>query len=169
MSDEHPINANDWAKAYPEPRARTPTLTSITPREIEQRLDQGQKHGIDFVIVDVRRTDCTAMIPGAINLPAHSLFLAASTLAVILADVPLLIFHCNRSNGRGPRAAGWFADELQRQTGASDQQIAERVAILHGGIVAWEEHFGAGHLEERGNPRKADEDQQGSRRATVQL
>lgn len=45
----------------------------------------------------------------------------------------MLIFHCNncKETGRGPRAAGWFRAELERQ-GISQSQ--PKVLILEGGI-----------------------------------
>lgn len=90
------------------------------------------------------------MIPGAINLPAHSLPVSVPTLVALLSAVPLVLFHCNRSNGRGPRAAGWYADALQDHLSLSDEHLAQRVAILEGGIVAWEARFGTGAIEQRG-------------------
>lgn len=68
----------------------------------------------------------------------------------ILHSIPLVLFHCNRSNGRGPRAAGWYADALQEALNLSDEETAKRVGVVEGGIVAWEETYGAGSLEERG-------------------
>lgn len=90
------------------------------------------------------------MIPGAVNLPAQSFYVSLPSLVRILASVPLVIFHCSRSNGRGPRAAGWYADALQAHSKLSDEIVAKRVRILHGGIVAWEAHVGQGSIEQRG-------------------
>lgn len=90
------------------------------------------------------------MIPGAINLPAHSLSVSLPTLVETFATIPLLVFHCNRSTGRGPRAAGWYADALQKRLNLTDKVVSERVKILKGGIVAWESHFGQGSLDRRG-------------------
>lgn len=68
----------------------------------------------------------------------------------LLLHIPLVIFHCSRSAGRGPRAAGWFADALDTRGIFSTEVVAKRVAILQGGIVRWEEVYGAGSLEKRG-------------------
>lgn len=96
------------------------------------------------------------MIPGAVNFPAHSLFLSAPTLVKSLSTIPIIIFHCNRSNGRGPRAAGWYADCMQSQFKLTDEEVAKRVGILQGGIVAWEEKYGIGEISERGNKRRVN-------------
>lgn len=92
------------------------------------------------------------MIPSAINLPAHSLPLSLPTLLPLLANVPLILFHCNQSHGRGPKAAGWYADALQDHLKLDDAQTAAKVGVVKGGVVAWEEAFGAGSLQERGKP-----------------
>jgi arsenical-resistance protein 2 len=101
-----------------------------------------------------------SMIPGAINLPAHSFHVALPTLLHLLAPIPMIIFHCGRSNGRGPRTAGWYADALQKHLNLSNEAVSKRVRVLTGGIVAWEARFGQGSLQERGVT---------SGKATVQL
>lgn len=75
----------------------------------------------------------------------------------LLAPVKLVVFHCNRSNGRGPRAAGWYADALQQHLGIDDDEVATRVGIVVGGIVAWEETYGMGPMAERGTRRGASD------------
>ena len=107
------------------------------------------------------------MIPGTINLPAHSLPLALDRLVPILPSVPLIAFQCDASRGRGPRAADWYADALQDYlavSGPADAQGGsdhQRVGVLIGGIKAWEEAYGASPVEERGktpNLRSIDHD-----------
>ena len=97
------------------------------------------------------------ILPGAINLPAHTLPATLPTLAPMLSTIPKLIFHCNSSKGRGTRAAGWVADALVKmhtQSGATEEQaqqsIAQQVLILTGGVVAWTEKHGKRPLETRG-------------------
>lgn len=97
------------------------------------------------------------MIPGAVNFPAHSLYLSAPTLVKSFSNIPIILFHCNRSNGRGPRAAGWYADVLQDSLHLTDEEVARRVGILQGGIVAWEEQNGKGEVHERGTKRSIDQ------------
>jgi rhodanese-related sulfurtransferase len=170
---EHPINSKHWHDVYGEPRPRTDhPLRSVSVDELTALVQSGtQRAGTDFLVVDVRRADCEVsarcacswarnlqlttlhlqtLIPGAINLPAHSLPAALPGLLPLLSRVPLVVFHCNRSNGRGPRSAGWYADALQAHLALSDADVSARVAILAGGIVAWEERHGVGELSRRG-------------------
>ncbi|PWN96150.1 hypothetical protein FA09DRAFT_300336 [Tilletiopsis washingtonensis] len=149
---EHPINSKHWHDVYGEPRPRTDhPLRSVSVDELTALVQSGtQRAGTDFLVVDVRRADCETLIPGAINLPAHSLPAALPGLLPLLSRVPLVVFHCNRSNGRGPRSAGWYADALQAHLALSDADVSARVAILAGGIVAWEERHGVGELSRRG-------------------
>ncbi|EIM23828.1 hypothetical protein WALSEDRAFT_61664 [Wallemia mellicola CBS 633.66] len=77
------------------------------------------------------------MIPGAINLPADSLSLTLPSL------LPSL------NHGRGPRAAGWFAETLNEYLN-TDEGLRDCVYALTGGIKAWKEKFGSCSLEDRG-------------------
>lgn len=76
------------------------------------------------------------MIPHAINLPSQTFHASLPVVHSVLAPIPLVIFHCNRSNGRGPRTAGWYADYL-----ASKGEKTDKVKVLKGGIVSWREKF----------------------------
>jgi len=76
------------------------------------------------------------MIPHAINLPAQSFHASLPVVRQILDSIPLAIFHCTKSNGRGPRTAGWYADYL-----VSKGESPDKVKVLKGGIVAWRERF----------------------------
>jgi hypothetical protein len=51
-------------------------------------------------------------------------------------SVPLVIFHCSSSNGRGPRCAGWYQDALVSQGVEGSEAV-----ILAGGVKAWEKDF----------------------------
>lgn len=96
------------------------------------------------------------MIPGAINIPAQTFYPTLSALMPLLsryatAQSSLLesvvlsiyiqadglsykkvIFHCSSSNGRGPRCAGWYQDELDRRG-----EKGSAAYVLKGGIKAW--------------------------------
>ncbi|KAN0066196.1 hypothetical protein ACQY0O_000290 [Thecaphora frezii] len=159
-----PIATSDWWKVYGEPRPREPALTQLDVHQVSQWLqpdgnDDGDKPerlqpGKDFLIIDVRRSDCETMIPTAINLPAHSMPQSLPSLLPLLSSVPRLVFHCNSSKGRGPRAAGWCADALEdyhARIGQQGYDVRDHVFILKGGIVAWKEAFGESDLEQRGN------------------
>ncbi|KAJ9477966.1 hypothetical protein PHBOTO_001548 [Pseudozyma hubeiensis] len=151
--EEHPINQSDWQKVYGEPTTKP---GSISVDELTAWFHD-KTPGKDFVVVDVRRSDCDYILPGAINLPAHSLPATLAILAPMLSTIPKLVFHCNSSKGRGTRAAGWVADafvKMHTQTGASEaqaqQSIAQQVLILTGGIIAWTEKHGKRAIETRG-------------------
>lgn len=56
---EHPINSKRWMDAYPTPSKRSNCpLAEISVRDLSMVLDSEAKSGRDFIIVDVRRTDC---------------------------------------------------------------------------------------------------------------
>ncbi|KDN52354.1 hypothetical protein K437DRAFT_272557 [Tilletiaria anomala UBC 951] len=154
MSEQHPIHSKGWQDVYPTPRDRsTAPLPRVDVQVLKQILErQANGRATEAVIIDVRRTDCESMIPTAINLPAHTFLLSLPTLLPLLAKVPLVLFYCNQSTGRGPRAAGWYADALQEYSDLDDAQTAAKVGVVEGGIVGWEEAFGAGSLQERGKP-----------------
>ena len=75
------------------------------------------------------------MVQTAINIPAQSFYPTRSTWVETLGKIPLVIFYCSSSKGRGPRCAGWFQDALDED----GDQSAEAV-VLAGGIKAWVEH-----------------------------
>ncbi|EXJ73270.1 uncharacterized protein A1O5_03030, partial [Cladophialophora psammophila CBS 110553] len=79
-------------------------------------------------------------IKHSINLPAQTLHPSLATVYNLCtsSQIPLVIFYCGSSRGRGSRAAGWLADyiadanEKARPTGP----VLESV-ILKGGIKGW--------------------------------
>jgi hypothetical protein len=50
-----PSNAALWYAAYPEPRNKDPD--SISRVDLLQRFQAGQKPGVDFLLIDLRRAD----------------------------------------------------------------------------------------------------------------
>lgn len=77
-------------------------------------------------------------IKGAINLPAHSFYQTLSTISQLLSPIPKVVFHCSGCSptGRGPRAAGWYADST------AGKGISSEALVLDGGIIAWIEKYG---------------------------
>ncbi|KAF8261904.1 hypothetical protein EI94DRAFT_1688525 [Lactarius quietus] len=120
-----------WALSFPEPRSHTRSMSIDTLHE----LFTTKSAAVDFIVVDVRRTDIEAMITGAINLPAQTFYLLLPTLTSILGKFPIVIFHCSSSLGRAPRCAGWLQDGLPLGSEC-------KVFILEGGMKAWCERFG---------------------------
>ncbi|GAA5866524.1 hypothetical protein JCM1840_001346 [Sporobolomyces johnsonii] len=132
-----------WHAAFPTPSAclANSSLASIAADALrdlilaQPRLDQR-----DFLVVDVRRTDFeNAFVAGAVNLPAHSFYPTLPSLLPILSRYRRVIFHCQSSNGRGPRCAGWYQDALND---AGIKQDVSESMVLEGGIKVWVESFG---------------------------
>ncbi|KAF4546795.1 Rhodanese-like protein [Lasiodiplodia theobromae] len=133
MASESQAAETPWYAAYPEPRSTD--LKRITREELLRRMKNGEKSGQKFVLVDVRRTDFEGgTIEGAINLPAHSLYVTIPTHYAIFkaAGIKEVIFWCGSSSGRGPRSAGWFADHIKSQGDSEMQSV-----VLDGGIKGW--------------------------------
>ncbi|KIM29305.1 hypothetical protein M408DRAFT_328953 [Serendipita vermifera MAFF 305830] len=123
-------SATAWHDAYPTPKLDIPRISAAELAD----LVRTKTVGVDYIVVDVRRTDFEdTFVKGAINLPAHSFYPTVSTIAAVLSRIPLVIFHCNSCSptGRGPRAAGWYTEELERQGIPAAQSSAR---VLDGGI-----------------------------------
>lgn len=76
------------------------------------------------------------------NLPAQTLYYSIPSIYSLLqsAKIPLAIFYCGTSRGRGTRGAAWFHDyiEDQRESGStSDDGGKIKSVILKGGIKGW--------------------------------
>ncbi|KAN0131784.1 hypothetical protein V8E53_010312 [Lactarius tabidus] len=120
-----------WALSYPEPRSHP---LSMSPDALHELLTT-KSATVDFIVVDVRRTDIDVMVSGAINLPAQTFYPLLQTLTSILERIPIVIFHCSSSLGRATRCAGWLQDALPPGTEC-------KVFILEGGMKAWRARFG---------------------------
>ncbi|CEH16346.1 alcohol dehydrogenase [Ceraceosorus bombacis] len=157
-SPEHPVQRSDWFQAYAPPKARSEhplrTVSAEELKDVLQKQETAHGHAAQkALVIDVRRSDCESLIPTAINLPAQTLPLSLPSLLLHLSSVPLVVFHCKACSSptsRGVRSAGWYADALQNKLGLTDEQTAQRVAVLQGGIVAWEGKFGTKSLDTRG-------------------
>jgi len=102
--------------------------------------------GKEYIVVDVRRADFEdAVIAGAVNLPAHSFYPTRQTATTLLSPIPLVIFHCQSCSptGRGPRVAGWYAEELKNRGIASSEAL-----VLQGGIKEFRDVCGTGENAE---------------------
>ena len=107
-----------WYDAYPKPRNESPA--AVTRQELLGWLEIGQNSGVDFLLIDVRRTDHEVkrtLIPqlpqwfrtltfhvkggtikGSINLPAQSLYHSLPTLLALCqnANIRTVIWYCGR-------------------------------------------------------------------------
>ncbi|KAG8739638.1 hypothetical protein FRC10_005374 [Ceratobasidium sp. 414] len=127
---------NQWHSAYPNPPF---DASRMTPEALAKLIDS-KVAGVDYIVVDVRRTDFESMfIKGAINLPAHSFYPTISTIITLLSNIPKVIFHCNSctETGRGPRVAGWYVMELQKRGIETS-----KAWVLDGGVKKFCELYG---------------------------
>ncbi|KAK5046906.1 hypothetical protein LTR84_007260 [Exophiala bonariae] len=130
-----------WQAKFPTPRTKEPG--AITRDELLARFESGEKGGQDFLLVDVRRTDHEGgTITHSTNLPAQTLYYSIPSIYNLLQSgkIPLVIFYCGTSRGRGTRTAAWFNDfiEDQRKAGSeSDDGFMIQSVILKGGIKGW--------------------------------
>jgi len=76
------------------------------------------------------------MVQTAINIPAQTFYYTRLALLNILGGIPMIIFYCSSSNGRGPRCAGWMQDALHE----AGNKNAEPV-VLAGGIKNWVKEY----------------------------
>ncbi|KAL7409076.1 hypothetical protein BDY24DRAFT_445208 [Mrakia frigida] len=131
-----------WFAHLPVPSS-TPTPFSIDELHLllENESAGQMARGVDWIVVDVRRADIEPpndfMIPSAVNFPAQTFYQTLPSLFPMLSKIPLVIFHCSSSAGRGPRCAGWYQDLLD-----SKQETGSKALVLTGGIKAWVEKFG---------------------------
>ncbi|KAL4933305.1 putative arsenate reductase (Arc2) [Aspergillus undulatus] len=127
-----------WHASFPTPKTSNP---DSLPREtilswLQPNTPESKTPGADFLLVDLRRTDFEGgTIRGSLNLPAQSLYPTLPTLYALVESggVRDVVFYCGSSQGRGTRAAGWFADYIKEQGG--DAKV--RSWKLEGGIKGW--------------------------------
>ncbi|KAG9047637.1 hypothetical protein FS837_001830 [Tulasnella sp. UAMH 9824] len=133
-------SAGPWDAIFPNPQS---TPQTISPEDLATLLRENfAAVGKDFLVIDVRQTDFEeACIRGAINLPAQSFYQTLPTIVAALSSIPKVVFHCYscKPGGRGPKTAGWYADELIR---AGKEDRAKNVFVLQGGVKAWISAYG---------------------------
>ncbi|KIL93944.1 oxidoreductase [Fusarium avenaceum] len=96
--------AAPWHAAYPSPLCETPA--AMTRQEVLSMIkDSNNIPGKKYVLIDLRRTD-------------H--------------EVAYTFLMCASSRGRGPRAAGWFQDYINKRGDDSIESV-----ILSEGISGW--------------------------------
>ncbi|KAK5289427.1 hypothetical protein LTR99_011258 [Exophiala xenobiotica] len=110
----------EWHEAFPNPRNQSPD--AITREDLLERLQKDQKPGVDFLLVDLRKTDYQSLyysLPTLLNICQH-------------AGIESVIFYCGSSQHRGSRAAGWFDDLIKDR-----QVVGVRSFILRDGVGGW--------------------------------
>lgn len=128
-----PTEDTPWHAAYPEPKNTSPD--SVSRSDLLERLNRGEQPGRDFLLIDLRRNDHEGgTIRGSLNLPAQSLYHSLPILYDLCdaGRIDTVIWYCNSSKGRGPRAAGWFDDMIKERGNQSMKSVT-----LLGGVSGW--------------------------------
>ncbi|KAJ3388281.1 hypothetical protein HDU84_009865 [Entophlyctis sp. JEL0112] len=130
---------SNWWDAYPVPRS-DPVFW--THDKVAELIRSSSVCGKDYACVDVRRTDYLGgTVKGATNAPAQTFYDQLGNFVEKYKNIPLVIFFCNSSSGRGPRCARWYQDALNDSGIRTSQGL-----ILKGGIKEWVHHYGS-HAE----------------------
>ncbi|KAK2811701.1 hypothetical protein FQN50_002047 [Emmonsiellopsis sp. PD_5] len=98
-----------------------------------------------LAIVDVRDSDhIGGHILNSHWHPSSTFSTQLRSLLTTLADKEQVIFHCALSQQRGPSAALKYLRERERTLGSSEEEgVRQRVYVLDGGFVKWQEKYGA--------------------------
>ncbi|KAJ3026759.1 hypothetical protein HK097_006304 [Rhizophlyctis rosea] len=114
-----------------------PVKWTTTDAVVPILKDTSKVAGRDYRIVDARTPEefSSGHVPGAVNLVEQDLVKDAAPAVEAQKDVPLLIFYCGKSQGRGPRAAHAYQQALE----AAGKKEGQEVLVLKGGIVGWKE------------------------------
>ncbi|KAK5117907.1 hypothetical protein LTR85_008681 [Meristemomyces frigidus] len=123
------------------------TLPRISREQLAEYI-RAKKTGV--TIIDVRDSDYIGgHIIGCNNVPVHTHDFKMPELVRTLADQEAVIFHCALSQQRGPTSALRYLRERERMNekgqlgtaeGAEDRK--QKVYVLEGGFVKWQEVYG---------------------------
>ena len=101
----------------------------ISAKDLAARLGR-------VLVVDVRSYDKRGgRIRGARSVPIHSFNASAVVDEALAEGVEAVVFHCMFSQERGPKAARYCAQEVERRGGGVD------VLVLEGGFQGWIREF----------------------------
>lgn len=95
-------------------------------------------------VVDVRGDDHVGgHIHDSLHVPSSSLEYRIPELIRTLAAKKTVVFHCALSQERGPRAARWYMEEMEKTSrrgpDVKDVGESQRVYVLDKGFVGWQE------------------------------
>jgi hypothetical protein len=103
-----PSNAAPWYVAYPEPRNKEPD--NISRADLLQRFQAGQKSGVDFLLIDLRRTDHEVYNPALRSLlycflwrtsfAPHDWIAQETPFSFFLAKLPIVLLTDGKRIGR---------------------------------------------------------------------
>lgn len=105
----------------------------VQPGELSRMLLAGRR----VAVVDVREEDrAGGHVRGSISEPKQHFASRVDGLVKRLAAEPLVVFHCQMSQVRGPYCAAVFAARLPEDAGCE-------VAVLYGGFTGFVSHWRA--------------------------
>ncbi|KAJ9669702.1 Cdc25 phosphatase Ibp1 [Coniosporium apollinis] len=117
-------------------------LPRITRDELAQRL-QSPSPTSSLAIIDVRDSDhIGGHIRSSTHVPSSSLDFKIPELIRTLRDKETVVFHCALSQQRGPSAALRYIRERERILGEEGKGRGQKVVVLEGGFVKWQEKYG---------------------------
>lgn len=110
----------------------------IGPSELANVILGDKKPWKDYLIVDVRDQDWVGgNIKGSYHVPSESFLNGVDKLIKDTKDIPTVVFHCQLSQQRGPKAARIYEETRNIIHKPSDGQYFEAL-VLRGGFL----HFG---------------------------
>ncbi|KAK5108016.1 hypothetical protein LTR62_008851 [Meristemomyces frigidus] len=133
------------------PTQTIPTLARISPQELASLLRSPPNQG-KIAIIDVRDSDYIGgHIKSCLNVPVQTHDYRMPELVRNLKDKEMVVFHCALSQQRGPSSALRFLRERERMGArgevgvrgdGEDLGAGQRVVVLEGGFVKWQELYG---------------------------
>lgn len=122
----------------------TATIKTLAPETLRDWLKEGNQR---LAVVDVRDSDYRyGRVRGAVNYPSKSL--SNEAFDKLLREYPLednykYVFHCMRSQMRGPAATKKFVRYLLLNTPLKDDPSRlPKVYLLEGGLKKWNRLYG---------------------------
>ncbi|KAH3680098.1 hypothetical protein WICMUC_000556 [Wickerhamomyces mucosus] len=128
-------------------------FTILSPEELKNWIIHPNSTN-KFIVIDVRTSDYLyGKIPQSVNYPSNTFGL--KTIDKILdnwkwEDGYKYVFHCMRSEVRGPKSLAKFITSLKNIYGIDNinDQLKDRCYLLKGGLKLWNEKYGDVLLEE---------------------
>nr|POE82441.1 cdc25-like phosphatase ych1 [Quercus suber] len=147
----HP-SASTVYKTFANRKMSTYTFSDLTFMTREDLASRIKSKDPGIAVIDVRDSDYVGgHISGCQNVPVHTHDYRMPELVRNLRDEDTVVFHCALSQQRGPSSALRYLRERERlgakgEIGArkdgKDLEQAQKVYVLDGGFVKWQEKYG---------------------------
>ncbi|KAJ8586545.1 Rhodanese-like protein [Rhizopogon salebrosus TDB-379] len=112
-------------------------VQGMTGTELAKLIKSAKVPGEDYLIVDVRDEDWRGgNIKNSRNYPSQRFTLDVDDLIKRTKDIPVMIFHCQLSQERGPKAA-----RMYEGTCRALHDTSPTVYVLQGGFVQFGESY----------------------------